>query len=332
MRLAAIDLGSNTIRLLVADVDPVVGLRAVHGEQVVARLGEGLARTGRLRPEAMARALSVVRTYCERARALGADHVRVVATAAVRQAENREELVGRLAVEPHVAVRVVSGDEEARLTVLGVMWGAMSGARGGHPGGDARVAVLDIGGGSTEVVVAAGGTVLGGVSVSLGVVALAERFFHTDPVDWAEYAACAGHVARRLELEAWPAIRPLAPVGLVGTAGTITTVAALDLDLETYDPGRVQGHRLSAATIAALRDRLGAMPVADRARLPCLEPGRADLIVPGIAIVEGALAGLGMAALTVSDTGLREGVLLEAAGWVPRTADIVRGAREAPAP
>jgi exopolyphosphatase/guanosine-5'-triphosphate,3'-diphosphate pyrophosphatase len=321
MRLAAIDLGSNTIRLLVADVDSASGLCMVHGEQVVARLGEGLADTRRLRAEAMARARAVVRDYRDRARSLGAGRVLVVATAAVRQAENGEDLVRDLAAEPLVVVRVISGDVEARLTVLGVAWGARAAVRpdggGDRRDGGGRMAVLDIGGGSTEVVVAAGGVVLGGVSVPLGVVALAERFFAADPVDWTEYARCAAHVASRLGAEAWPAVRPLRPARLVGTAGTITTLAALDLGLAAYDPGRVQGHRLTAPGIAALRERLGAMRLVDRARLPCLEPGRADLIVPGIVITEQVLAGLGMPELVVSDTGLREGILLDAVGWTP---------------
>jgi exopolyphosphatase/guanosine-5'-triphosphate,3'-diphosphate pyrophosphatase len=315
MRLAAIDLGSNTIRLLVADADPASGLMPVHAQQVVARLGEGLSRTGRLQDAAMVRALGVVRDYRDRARALGADRVVVVATAAVRQATNREELVGRLAAEPDVAVRVVGGDEEARLTLLGVMWGAL-GSSGSAACDGSRIAVLDIGGGSTELVVAEGGAVLGGVSVTLGVVGLAERFFHADPVDWTEYAACADHVARRLDADAWPTVRRLEPRALAGTAGTITTLAALDLGLETYDGARVQGHRLRGTAVRSLRDRLGALPVAGRARLPCLEPGRADLIIPGIAIVEAVLVGLGLAELRVSDAGLREGILLDLVGWV----------------
>jgi exopolyphosphatase/guanosine-5'-triphosphate,3'-diphosphate pyrophosphatase len=316
MRLAAVDLGSNTIRLLVADADRASGLHPVHAEQAVARLGEHLFRTGRLQDGAMARALGAVRGYRDRARALGAERVLVVATAAVRQAGNREELVGRLAAEPGVSVRVVDGDEEARLTLLGVTWGVL-GARGAEADDERRMVVLDIGGGSTELIVAEAGAVVSSVSVTLGVVGLAERFFHADPVDWAEYQACADHVTCRLDADAWPAVLGLAPRALAGTAGTITTLAALDLGLPSYDGARVQGHRLRGAAVRSLRDRLGALRVADRARLPCLEPGRADLIMPGIAIVEAVLAGLGLAELRVSDAGLREGIVLDAVGWAP---------------
>jgi exopolyphosphatase/guanosine-5'-triphosphate,3'-diphosphate pyrophosphatase len=308
-RLAAIDLGSNTIRLLVADADATNGLRPVHGEQVVARLGQGLARSGVLALEAMERALTAVRAYRDRARGLGAGRVLVVATAALRQARNRDEFLGRLAAEAGVVARVASGVEEARLTLLGV-------ASALPPPAGVYV-VLDIGGGSTELIVAGGGRSAGAVSLTLGCVGLVERFLRADPVDWAEYAACAAHVAGRLAAEAWPEIRPLGPRLVVGTAGTITTLAALDLGLTAYDAARVQGHRLAVGRIEALLHWLGALPLAERARLPGLEPGRADLIIPGIAVTLGVLAGLDLPELLVSDSGLREGILLDAVGWAP---------------
>lgn len=257
----------------------------------------------------MARALAAVRAYRDRARALGAARILLVATAAVRQAENRDELLRQLAAERDLDVRVVSGEEEARLTLLGVA--------SGLPPMAAPYGVLDIGGGSTELTMARGADAVRAVSVPLGVVALTEGFLRADPVDWREYRACAAHVAERLEREMWPALRPLAPDRLVGTAGTITTLAALDLDLAVYDAARVQGYRLARARIAALLARLGALTLAERAGLPVLEPGRADLIIPGIAITLAVLDGLGLTELIVSDTGLREGILLDAVGWAP---------------
>jgi exopolyphosphatase/guanosine-5'-triphosphate,3'-diphosphate pyrophosphatase len=257
----------------------------------------------------MARALGAVRTYRDRARALGAARTLVVATAAVRQAENRDELLHQLAAEGDLDVRVVSGEEEARLTLLGVA--------SGLPPLTALYGVLDIGGGSTELIVARAAHAVRAVSVPMGVVALTERFLRADPVDWPEYRACAAHIAERLEREMWPGIRPLAPERLVGTAGTITTLAALDLDLARYDAARVQGHRLARSRIAALLARLGALTIAERAGLPALEPGRADLVIPGIALTLAVLDGLGLTELVVSDTGLREGILLDAFGWAP---------------
>ena len=306
---AAIDLGSNTIRLLVADADPATGLVPRWIDQVVARLGEGVAARGTLAPVAIERALGAVRRYRDRARALGASDVLVVATAAVRQARNGPEFLARLEAEPALRPRVVSGEEEARLTLLGVAWGF-----GGRPGASG---LLDIGGGSTEVMVADGVEVLAAVSLDLGVVQLVERFFTHDPVEPAELAACRAHVDERLAREVWPRIAPHRPTRVVATSGTPTTLAALDLGLAAYDPARVHGHRLDAAAIDRLTRWLGAMPLAERARLPLLEPGRADVIVPGGVVLGAALAGFGLPDLVVSDAGLREGILLDAAGWRP---------------
>lgn len=327
--LAAIDLGTNTIRVLVADVRPATGLVPRWADQAVVRLGEGVAARGTLAPAAAERALAAVRHYRDRARALGAREVLLVATAAVRLARNGRAFVERLGAEPGIRPRVVSGEEEARLTLLGVDWGL-----GAAPG---IRALLDVGGGSTEVLVADGEAILAAVSMDLGVVTLVERFFARDPAAPEELAACRAHVDERFEREAWPRMRPHRPARLVATAGTPTTLAALDLGLPAYDPGQVHGHRLSAAAIDRLTAWLGAMPLDARARLPGVEPGRADVLVPGGVVLAAALAGLGLTALVVSDAGLREGILLDAVGWRPASgasgAGELRGPPEtAPAP
>jgi len=307
--LAAIDLGTNTVRVLVAEADPATGLVPRWADQVVARLGEGVAGRGTLAPAAADRALAAVRGYRDRARALGAAEVLLVATAAVRQARDGSDFVARLRAEPGIRPRVASGDEEAHLTLLGATWGL-----GGTTG---IVGLLDVGGGSTEVLVADGARVLATASLNLGVVQLVERFFVHDPVRPVELAACRAYVDGRLRDEAWPRIRPYRPATLVATAGTPTTLAALDLGLCAYDPARVQGHQLSLLAIERLTERLAALPIAERARMPGLEPGRADVIVPGGVVLGAALAGLGLLTAVVSDTGLREGVLLDAVGWRP---------------
>jgi exopolyphosphatase/guanosine-5'-triphosphate,3'-diphosphate pyrophosphatase len=203
----------------------------------------------------------------------------------------------------------VSGEEEAELTLLGASWGL--GATGG------AFALLDIGGGSTELVVAESGRRLAAVSLRLGVVQLVEQFFPSDPVQPRELAACRAYVDARFRDEAWGRIGALRPARLVATAGTPATLAVLDLRLSTYEPARVHGHRLSAATIAKLTAELARVPVAERARMPGLERGRADVIVPGAIVLAAALAALGLSETTVSDAGLREGVLLAAVGWRP---------------
>jgi exopolyphosphatase/guanosine-5'-triphosphate,3'-diphosphate pyrophosphatase len=310
--LAGIDLGTNTVRVLVAEADPTTGLVPLWADQAVTRLGEGLAVRGTLAPDAVERTLAVVRRYRDRARALGAREVLLVATAAARQARDRSAFLARLQGEPDVRPRIVSGEEEAELTLRGASWGL--GARGG------TFALLDIGGGSTELAVADAGRTLAAVSLRLGVVQLVERFFPSDPVQPSELAACRAYVDARFREEAWSRIGALRPARLVATAGTPATLAVLDLGLPTYEPARVHGHRLTADAIARLTADLAQIPVAERARLPGLEPGRADVIVPGAVVLAAALAGLGLSETTVSDAGLREGILLAAAGWLPRGA------------
>jgi exopolyphosphatase/guanosine-5'-triphosphate,3'-diphosphate pyrophosphatase len=168
--------------------------------------------------------------------------------------------------------------------------------------------------------VAEGLRILGAASLDLGVVHLVERFFTHDPAEEAELLACRAHVDERLRDEAWPRLRPYRPARLVATAGTPTTLATLDLGLEAYDPGRVQGHRLGVGAVDRLTRRLAALPLAERARLPGLESGRADVIVPGGVVLGAVLAGLGLPDLVVSDAGLREGILLDAVGWRPSSA------------
>ena len=304
MRIATVDLGTNTIRLLVADVVPGThGWQVVRHEQRVTRLGEGLATTGALGEAPSARTAATVAEYVARATAAGAGRVLIVATSAVREASNGAAFVAALEMATGQRVRVISGDEEARLTLRGVLHGL-----GTLPG---TVVTFDIGGGSTEFLLARDGAIAASRSLRLGVVPLAERFPFPGAVDAARYEAMCREIRALLARELPPDIRGAAVDRLVGTAGTVTTLAALDLGLAQYDPGRVQGHVLTRAAVARLLARLAALPVEGRAALPCLEPARADLIVPGTAIVLETLACLRLEALTVSDDGLREGILAD---------------------
>jgi exopolyphosphatase/guanosine-5'-triphosphate,3'-diphosphate pyrophosphatase len=301
-RLAAIDLGTNTVRLLVVEASGAEW-RGLHGEQRVTRLGEGQAATGILQPAAMRRTAEVVAAFCRRAEDLGAHDVHIVGTSAVREADNSAEFLAQVRSSSGRQVRVISGEEEARLTCLGVTQGL--------PDLKGHFLLFDIGGGSTEFVLSRAGRASPAVSVKLGVVEIAERFMDQGPVDDTRYDAMAALVGARLAAGLTePILRHGAPA-LVGSAGTVTTLAALDLGLESYDPARVHGHRLTRVVVARLCARLAALSLAERAALPCLEPGRADLIVPGSAICLEALDRLGFDALVVSDRGLREGILYE---------------------
>jgi len=306
MRLAAIDLGTNTVRLLVTEADRTAAWRVIDQDQRVTRLGEGLRTSGTLGDQAMARTTTAVVEYVERAARAGATDVLVCATSAVRDADNGAAFVQMLERRTGRPVRVVSGDEEARLTLRGVLYGL--------PPIAGPLIVFDIGGGSTEFILAEGGALSLAVSLRLGVVSLAERFPFPATVDRDRYAELTNEVRAHLATGLPPAVRQRRADLLVGTAGTVTTLAALDLGLRAYDSRRVQGHRLSRRAIEALGERLGALSMAERAALPCLEPGRADLIIPGLAIVEATLECVGVETLIVSDYGFREGIIVEALG------------------
>jgi exopolyphosphatase/guanosine-5'-triphosphate,3'-diphosphate pyrophosphatase len=304
VRLAAIDLGSNTVRLLVADVRAGGAWNVLDQDQKVTRLGEGLAASGRLGLEPMSRTVQAVAAYVSRAQAWAVDDVCIVATSAVREAVNGPEVTDEIARITGRHVRVVSGEDEARLTLRGVLHGL------GPVAGSSLM--FDIGGGSTEYILARDGALLGAVSLRLGVVPLAEAYPFPGQVEWSRYARLEQEVADRLARELPALILGARPECLVGTAGTVTTLAALDLELAAYDPARVQGHRLTRGRVRQLLDKLGSLTVGERARLPCLEPGRADLIVPGVAIVRATMDRVGLDTVVVSDAGLREGILADA--------------------
>ena len=310
MRLATIDLGSNTVRLLVADVLGAATWQVVAQDQTVTRLGEGLARSGRLGEAPMARTLAAVRAFVERSVELGVGDVHIVATSAVREATNGRAFAAAIEAATGRRVDVVSGETEARLTLRGVRCalGALTGS----------LLTFDIGGGSTEYVLADGDSIRSMASLRLGVVPLTERFPFPGPVDAAQYRAMCDEIRARLDGELPAAIRTTRVDHLVGTAGTVTTLAALDLGLVRYDGARVQGHVVSRAAVDGLAARLGRLTVAERAALPCLEPGRADLIVPGTAIVTVTMDLVRADSLRVSDYGLREGLLMDAIDGRPR--------------
>jgi len=299
-RLATVDLGTNTVRVLVVEVQ---GDRwsSLHEAQRVTRLGQGQAAAGKLLPEPMRRTAEAVAAFAASARALGAKEIHVVATSAVREAANREEFAALVRAVAALEVEVVSGEEEARLTLL-----AVSAAL---PDLGGSFILFDIGGGSTEFVAAADGRARAAVSARLGVVALAERFMDGDPAPPERLRLMRRAVESRLESELPPAITSAGRTALVGTAGTVTTLAALDLGLERYDGDRVHGHILTRPAVEALLERLAALRLEERALLPCLEPGRADVVIPGTVICLCVMEMLGRESIVVSDRGLREGIL-----------------------
>lgn len=301
---AAVDVGSNSCRLLVVDADGAPVVR----EMEITRLGKGVDERGHLDDGALERTLEVISRYRQRWEEHGvpAEAVRIGATSAVRDAEDRDRFFH--AVEERTGVRavVLSGDEEARATFRGVA------ARLDVP---SPLVVLDVGGGSTELIVGGrDGDVVAAVSLQLGSVRLTERLLHGDPPTGDEIRAAREEVRSRLE----DGGRRLGDRGadpaegtLVGVAGTVTTLTALHLDLDVYDPEAIHGTRLPRAVVDALTDVLLRMPVADRADLPQVSPGREDVIAGGALIVRGVMERFGHRELVTSEADILDGLVLQ---------------------
>ncbi|MGH7410317.1 MAG: hypothetical protein ACREJ6_04555 [Candidatus Methylomirabilis sp.] len=299
---AAIDVGTNTLRLLVAESGGRDSFTVLHEEQEITRLGEGLTPARTLQDAPRRRSLIVLKRFAEVARRFRVEQVAVVATSAVREAKNGEEFVGEAARETGLVIRVIDGKEEARLTLLGVRHGLCIGSQ--------RVLVMDIGGGSTEFVLARGELIEGLVSTGLGVVKLTEAHLGSDPPSRAELRELEEAVLTRIERlrRELPALEGSC---LIGTAGTLTTLAAIDLGLVVYDRQKVQGHRLALSRVRDLFTQLAQLPLRKRRQVAGLESGRADVILAGTAILAVSMEQLGYDELQVSDDGLREGILLD---------------------
>ena len=301
-RVAAVDLGTNSTRLLVADVADG-RLEEVERRLTITRLGEGVDGRRRLLPLPVARVRNCLAEYRRAAEGLGAERTLAVATSAVRDAENGEAFLGEVEWSYGFDTELLTGEAEALLTLRGVTAG-----RALEPG----TLVVDVGGGSTELVVGGPGGVEFHTSLDAGCVRMTERFLASDPPGKAELAACAEAV-RTLISDAVPAdVRARVRAG-IGVAGTVTTLAALDLGLVEYDPERVHGHRIPAARVEAELRRLAALPVAARRELPGLEPDRAPVIVAGVVAVRETLAAFGLAELEASEWDLLHGAALAAA-------------------
>ncbi len=299
---AAVDVGTNTIRLLIAEAHAPGDFQVLHEEQAITRLGEDLLKTGSLKEEAMGRTTAVLRRYAQVSRRHGAEVVQAVATSAVREAVNGEDFTRRVLEETGLRLRIIHPEEEARLALLGVSHAL------GFPRED--LLVLDVGGGSTEFALARGGRPKAIISTDLGVVKLTEGFLKRDPPALEELQALTGTIRRRIQ-GVRASLPDLHGVLLVGTGGTVTTLVAIHLGLVTYDPRRVNGSSLTLEQVEGLFRELAGMSHEERLQIAGLEPGREDLIVAGAAIVLETLRGLSFPSLLVSDGGLREGILLD---------------------
>ena len=303
MRVATIDIGTNSVLLLVAESEGGA-LRPLRERATVTRLGEGVDRNRRLLEAACERTLACLAEYAEALRKLDVSRLDAVGTSAMRDAQGGQEFVARAAAILGVAPRVIDGNEEARLTFAG----ALSGLR---PSG--QVTVFDIGGGSTEIIVgktsAGERSIREAVSLNIGSVRLFERHLRNDPPTSTEMQ----NVQRDIALALAAAPRPEPNATLVGVAGTVTQLAALELELSAYDATRVHGYTLTRAAVDRLAARLASLDLATRRALPGMEPARADVLVVGSAIAQAVLQWSGAAELVVSDRGVRWGLAEELA-------------------
>jgi len=291
VRVAAVDLGTNTTRLLVADVEHGLVEDVLRVEEIT-RLGESVDRRRILLPTAVARVRNVLVDYRRAAEQLGAERVLAVATSAVRDADNGEAFLGEVEWSYGFTTRLLTGGEEAELTFRGVA--------SDRPLGKGTL-LVDIGGGSTELVTPDGDRIAWAVSTEAGSVRLTERFLLSDPPTPEELDACADHVRSLL-----PAIEATAAVGV---AGTVVTAATIALGESTS----VHRHRLAVDSVRRVLETVASLPVSERARLPGLAPERAPVIVAGLVVLAEILGRYGLSEIEVSERDLLHGAVLAAA-------------------
>ncbi|HWO83049.1 MAG TPA: Ppx/GppA phosphatase family protein [Solirubrobacterales bacterium] len=298
-RVAVIDVGTNSTRLLVADVDG--GVAPLERRSTVTRLGRGVDLSGRLASEAIEDVCAAIDGYVGILQELGAETVEVIATSAVRDADNGSAFVAELRERFALSARVLAGEEEARLTYLG----ATSEALPSEP-----TLVVDIGGGSTELIVGSGSDISFHDSLQAGVVRHSERHINSDPPTAGELEALASDVRGLIADSVGAGVDARQGIAV---AGTPTSLAAVAMELEPYDPTRVHGHVLDLRSIQVILSRLASLPLAERVEVPGLHPDRAPTIVAGVVILIETMRAFDLERITVSEHDILYGTALAAA-------------------
>jgi exopolyphosphatase/guanosine-5'-triphosphate,3'-diphosphate pyrophosphatase len=295
LRVAAIDLGTNSTRLLVAEVEDG-HLHELTRRLTITRLGEGVDERRRLLPVPIARVRNCLSDYRRELEALDATRTLAIATSAVRDAENGEAFLGEVEWSYGFTTRLLDGDEEAGMMYEGVLAGR-----------DVLddVLIVDIGGGSTELVLGSANGPKASTSLDIGCVRVTERFLRSDPPSGPELAAAATYVRGLLP--------ECSASHLIGVAGTVTTLAARDLGLTEYEPERTHGHRILMASVQRELSRLASMSLEQRMQVPGIEPGRAAVIVAGLVILREVMDAYGLAEIEASEHDILDGAALAAA-------------------
>ncbi len=314
MRYASIDAGTNTFRLLVAEVSSGE-LKPVLIRRVITRLGGGYTEERGIDPAAAERALKALEGFASDIAANGVIDVCATATSVVRRAVNSAEFLAKVEKRSGICLNVISGKEEARLSLLGVLSVVKDGAH--------RRLVMDIGGGSTEYIASidsADSGIAGAWSMEMGVVHLTERHLLSDPPKQSELDSMEAEIkgvinSLKAQMEAdgvFPSDFSATPgTDFVGTAGTVTTLAAIDMGMEVYDSGKINNYKLSGKRVGELYRHLAGLTLKERKGIVSLEEGREDLIIAGAAITHLTMEAFGFDSMTVSDAGLLEGIIID---------------------
>jgi exopolyphosphatase / guanosine-5'-triphosphate,3'-diphosphate pyrophosphatase len=299
MRIASIDIGTNTILMLIADISDNGSLTVLSDEQRIARVGKGVDKTGAIAWEAFSRSETILEEYLDKARSMNVDVIRATGTSALRDAHNRDDYLGYMLQRLHLEIEILDGPEEALWTYGGAISGFSE--RKGH------FAVLDIGGGSTELTIGEGFRIIERKSVDIGCVRLTEKFLHHSPPHESELLDLTHHVDSAVKH--FPHFDATATV-FAGVAGTVTTLAAVELGLEEYDGNAVAGFRLSLDSVDRRCRQFSVLAKEEMQHALHIDPGRADIILVGVVILLRFMIARGLTDVVVSERGLRYGIAL----------------------
>lgn len=308
MILAGIDIGTNTLRLLVAETGPT-SFHERYSARIITRLGQDLVHTGKLSPEAIERSCKALQTFSASIQEHAAVHAVAIGTSALRNASNASAFIAEVNRITGLSIRVISGREEARLTLLGV---AQALKNHDDPTNDALPSALtiDIGGGSTELILTQPDQEPLIESLPLGAVYLTERYIKHDPPLPDEILNLRESIIGTLDTLG-PAMPTAVPALFVGTAGTITTLASMDQKLREYDPAAINGYSMSWEAVDRIVEALAKSTLQERRAMPGLETGREDIILAGAVVTQEIMKRFGFKTVLVSDWGLREGIVLD---------------------
>jgi exopolyphosphatase/guanosine-5'-triphosphate,3'-diphosphate pyrophosphatase len=302
-KIASIDIGSNTVRLLILEFDENKNFQILVSRKVITRLGEGMDIHRKLMQPRMSATISALSKFKQDCLDHDNPPLHAVATSAVREASNGKEFLRFAWEATGIEIEIIPWEEEARLTLEGVFWKI--------PHENRKILTLDIGGGSTEIILSRGKDIVGFCSSPLGVVRLTERFIHQHPVDNIEYESLVKHLRNELQVIK-KKLSAFMPQVLIGTAGAVTTLAALRDNIYPYDPEKIHGALLPRKDVEILLQELKEKSLNERLELKPLEPGREDLIIAGTVIVLETMRAFKCNPLLVSEYSLREGIILEA--------------------